>query len=563
MQQYFSRDLRAVEVRQKRRRRRTVFLAALGVVGLVVVYSAIFHVLMDLEGRSYNWPTAIYWTITTMSTLGFGDITFNSTAGRIFSILVLVTGVVVILVLLPYLFIQFVVTPWIKQRERSRIARRVPDSLRRHIVLVGLDNVTQTLIARAKRAEIPTVVLVDDPLEAIKLQDEGYQVMVGPIDSPATYRRAGVDRALMVVSTQADTTNTNVAFTVRAVSREVRIAVTADKKASTDVLELAGADYVMQLSHSLGTELAARVLGTRGESHILDTIGHTKVAEAAVLGTSLVGTTIAEAQEQIQSGTRILAVMQRGKLLRLESSDTLRDGMVLVIAGSQTDLEHYDQQFQNPQNREGPVLILGGGRVGRAVAEAFETSGEAYSIVEQVAQRVPARLHTITGDAADIEILESAGLSEASAVVITTHDDDLNVYLTLYCRRLRPDLQIICRASSEYNVATLYRAGADSVLSYAAIGATGMWNALGHTHRVVLAEGSELFTVDLPKRLQGAELDEQKIYEATGCHVVGALTTSDELTGLTALATDQTNALILLGDRHAERAFRNKYLKKR
>lgn len=561
--QYLSRDLQAVEARQKRRRRRTILLAVLVVVALIFVYSSIFHVLMQHEGREYNWAGAIYWTITTMSTLGFGDITFTSTAGRLFSIIVLATGVVVILMLLPYLFIQFVVTPWLKQRERSRIARRVPETLRGHIVLVGLDTVTQTLIARAKRAEIPTMVLVDDPLEAIKLQDEGYQVMVGPIDSLATYRRAGVERALMVVSTQADTTNTNVTFTVRAVSDKVRIAVTADKTASTDVLQLAGADYVIQLSHSLGTELAARVLGTGGESHVLDTIGHTLVAEAAVQGTSLLGLTLADAQAHIQSGTRILAVLQRGRLLRLKSSDALREGMVLVIAGSQADLQQYDQQFQNPQTLEGPVLILGGGRVGRAVAAAFETSGEAYSIVEQVADRVPEHLHAITGDAADIEVLESAGLSEASAVVITTHDDDLNVYLTLYCRRLRPDLQIIARSSSEYNVATLYRAGADSVLSYAAIGATGMWNTLGHTHRVVLAEGSELFTVELPRRLQGAELDEHKIYEATGCHVVGALNTSGEVTGVETLATDHANQLILLGDRHAERAFRNKYLKKR
>lgn len=562
--QDFTRDLRAVEARQQRRRRRIVLLAGLGVLGVTILYSALFLVLMHHEGRSYNWASAIYWTISTMSTLGYGDIAFESTAGRLFSILVLVTGVVVILVLLPYLFIRFVVTPWLKQREQSRIARRVPETLRDHIVLIGLDTVTQTLVARAKRAKLPTVVLVDDPLEALKLQDEGYQVMVGPFDAPATYRLAGVDRALMVVSTQADTTNTNVAFTVRAVSQDVRIAVTADKKASTDVLELAGADYVMQLSHILGIELAARVLGTRGESHILDTIGDTLVAEAAVQGTPLVGRTVDEAQAYIRSGARILAVMKRGRLLRLSATEALQSGMVLVIAGTKEDLNHYDRQFQNPQKREGPVLILGGGRVGRAVAEAFEASGESYTIIEQEVSRVPSHLNVVAGDAAEIEVLEAAGLQEASAVIITPHDDDLNVYLTLYCRRLRgEDLQIISRASSEYNVATLYRAGADSVLSYAAIGATEMWNALGHTHRVVLAEGSELFTVQLSGRLSASELDDQQIYETTGCHVVGALNAAGELTDIESLTTDETNELILLGSRHAERAFRNKYLKKR
>src|SRR5690625_7635426 len=108
-------------------------------------------------------------------------------------------------------------------------------------------------------------------------------------------------------------------------------------------------------------------------------------------------------------------------------------------------------------------------------------------IVEQVPSRVPDHLHCIEGDAADLEVLENAGLHEASGVVITSHDDDLNVYLTLYCHRLRPDIQVISRATSEHNVATLYRAGADSVLSYAAIGATAIWNTLGRSHSVLLA----------------------------------------------------------------------------
>ena len=49
-------------------------------------------------------------------------------------------------------------------------------------------------------------------------------------------------------------------------------------------------------------------------------------------------------------------------------------------------------------------------------------------------------------------------------MVITTHDDDVNVYLAIYCRRLRPDIAIVARANLDRNVSTLYRAGADAVL---------------------------------------------------------------------------------------------------
>src|SRR3546814_10034171 len=50
---------------------------------LVAIYSGVFHVLMEREGRSHSISTGAYWTLATMSTLGFGDITFNSDAGQI------------------------------------------------------------------------------------------------------------------------------------------------------------------------------------------------------------------------------------------------------------------------------------------------------------------------------------------------------------------------------------------------------------------------------------------------------------------------------------------------
>ncbi len=68
---------------------------------MVTAYSLLFHSIMELEGRQYSWLTGFYWTLTVMTTLGFGDITFHSDLGRFFSIVVLVTGVFFMLILLP------------------------------------------------------------------------------------------------------------------------------------------------------------------------------------------------------------------------------------------------------------------------------------------------------------------------------------------------------------------------------------------------------------------------------------------------------------------------------
>src|SRR5690625_1474029 len=89
---------------------------------LVAVYSTVFELLMAREDRSYSWLTGLYWTLTTMSTLGYGDITFDSQAGQIFSILVLLSGFVTFLVLLPFLAGRLVFGPWMDRRE-SEIGR--------------------------------------------------------------------------------------------------------------------------------------------------------------------------------------------------------------------------------------------------------------------------------------------------------------------------------------------------------------------------------------------------------------------------------------------------------
>ncbi|PON10708.1 potassium transporter TrkA, partial [Candidatus Entotheonella serta] len=88
-------------------------------------------------------------------------------------------------------------------------------------------------------------------------------------------------------------------------------------------------------------------------------------------------------------------------------------------------------------------------------------------------------------------------------MVATTHDDDLNVYLTLLCRHLRPDIQIISRATLERNVPTLHRAGADFVMSYASLGANTIWNFLMQNDVLMISEGLSVFQVSLPTTLVG------------------------------------------------------------
>src|SRR5690625_7593379 len=100
---------------------------------------------MAREGQSHSWASSLYWTITTMSTVGYGDITFTSDLGRLFSLLVLLSGIVLFVVLLPFTVIQLIVEPWRDRREAVRAPPRVPAGLEAHGILVGLARATQSV----------------------------------------------------------------------------------------------------------------------------------------------------------------------------------------------------------------------------------------------------------------------------------------------------------------------------------------------------------------------------------------------------------------------------------
>jgi voltage-gated potassium channel len=523
---------------------------------LVASYTVIFHVLMEREGQQHSWATSVYWTLVTMTTLGFGDITFTSDAGRIFSVVVLLSGVTFLLVLLPFTFIQFVFVPWMERRAAARAPRRLPADTHGHLILTALGPIEDALIRRAKRAGVPYVLLVGELEEALRLHDRGYRVMVGLLDDPDAYRAARIEAAALVAATRADTANTNIVFTIGEISADVPVIATASARASVDILELAGADQVLQLGVVMGRMMAQRVLGTDARSHVIGSLAGLSIAEAGGTGSPLVGQTLAEAQIRARSGVSIIGVWDRGRFQVATAETRIERNTVLILAGDPEQLARYDELYGGSEEPDRPVVVIGGGRVGRQVGRSLAEDGIEFKIIEKLTERVRDPSRYVVGDAAELAVLEEAGIGHAGAVVITTHDDDVNVYLTIYCRRLRPDMQVIARANLDRNVTTLYRAGADAVLSYASIGATAIWNRFRADDTLFVAEGLDVLRVPVPPSLVGKTLAESHLRAHTGCTVV-AVARHDSLEGnpdaWTPLPAE--GELILIGDAEDHQRF--------
>jgi len=505
---------------ERRRRRKTVLVLACIFVILVVAFSFVFHELMAREGRTYSWPTSIYWTMTTMTTLGFGDITFTSDLGRLFSVVVLVSGSAFLLVVLPFTFIQFVFIPWINERERRRAPRTLPESTSGHLILTAFGPIEQALIERADKTGLPYVLVVEDVDEAGRLHDEGRRVVVGALDDPVTYQNARVEQAALVVATQNDQINTNIAFTVREIAPTTSIISSANSPAAVDILEIAGSDHVVQLGEVLGTAMAARALGLGGQSHEIGHFAGLRIAEAGVVGTDIVNRTLQETQLRKRFGVGIIGVWDRGDFTVATGDTTLCDSSILLLAGTAEQLASFDRAFAVDSPAATKAIIIGGGRVGRAAARSLSEDGIDVTIIDRLPERRRPHPTYVIGDAADRAVLDQAGIVDAGAILITTHDDSVNVYLTRYCRGLRPDARIVSRSNLGRNVTTLYRAGADAVLSYAGTGSATIWNHFRGDETLLVAQGLNMFRTPVPRELAGATLAEAHVYRRTHCNVV-------------------------------------------
>lgn len=530
---------------------------------MYVTYSIAFHYIAIYEGvdEGYSWITGFYWTLVTMSTLGFGDIVFHSDLGRIFSMVVLFSGVLFLLILLPFTFIEFFYAPWLKAQNQARAPKKVDEEVKDHVIITHLDSITEALIKKLNAYKIDYVILEPDLQKALDLSDMDYNVVnLDPTDFE-TYKHLNIEEASMIVATGSDTENTNITFTVEEYNPDIKIVTTAASPDSVDVLQLAGANHVLQMGEILGRALARRTLGGDARVHVIGHIDRLVIGESTVQKTPLTGKKIKESNIREKIGVSIVGIWERGKFINPTPDTIIREESVLVLAGTVDQFRTYDELMSIYHVSDHPVVIIGGGRVGRAAAKSLEDRGIDYRMIDKNPARIKDDERHILGDAADISVLHRAGIREAHTTLITTHNDDINIYLTIYCRQLSPEMQIISRTTYEKNISTMHRAGADFVMSYASMGANSFFNILEGQDVMVLAEGLNVFNHRINKKLAGKALKQCNIRNDTGCTVI-AINCEDDSMKINPppdTVLELNREIVLIGSFEAEYAFNDKY----
>ena len=530
------------------------------VAAMVGTYTVLFHLIMLLEGHQHSWITGLYWTLVVMSTLGFGDITFTSDLGRLFSIIVLLSGVVFLLVMLPFLFIRLFYAPWLEARVRLRAPRRVPETMSGHVIVAEYDAIAADLVTRLQSAGVPYVILEPEPMKAARLLGDAVFVAAGENDSRTTYERTRAASARLVFANCEDTANTNITLTVREVAPHVPILAVVEEDESVDILQLSGATTVLPLKRRLGEFLANRAALGGPQAHVIGAWGPLQIAELPARDTSLAGIAVRDTRLRERTGLSIVGLWERGRLQTAYPHTLITHDSVLVLAGTDEQLTALDPFLPQRQAPIAPLIVIGAGKVGQAAAAALRDKGAPVHVIDRderaIAAVAPYASAVFTGDAADRGLLELAGITDTPTVLLTTNDDAMNIYLAVFCRRLNTRLRVVSRITHDRNVEAIHRAGADFVLSYTSLGVEAVMSLLQGHEVLVLGEGVELFATPVPRPLVGKPLRDTAIGSRTGLSVV-ALKDGDRVsTDLSADVTLGAGAeLVMIGSLGQRRQF--------
>jgi CPA2 family monovalent cation:H+ antiporter-2 len=121
-----------------------------------------------------------------------------------------------------------------------------------------------------------------------------------------------------------------------------------------------------------------------------------------------------------------------------------------------------------PPALDGHIVLCGFGRVGSAVAEAFETFGRPYVVIEtdpQIVKGLRARgIPSVYGDASSRALLEVAGASRAALAVIALPEVERVHLAVAHLRTLNPDIPILARAHDPGARDRLVAEGANEVI---------------------------------------------------------------------------------------------------
>jgi voltage-gated potassium channel len=291
-----------------------------------------------------SWPyvDAFYMTVIVLSTVGLGGIKELSPEGKLFTVGLIVLGVVVVgygINTLAQRILEIQFTTYLGRRRMEKETKRLKD----HFILCGAGRVGSRVIKEFVQHQVPFVVIEKNEGVAQRLASEGYLTIHGDAADEEILRKAGVERArglIAAISTDAD--NVYVTLTAKGLRPDLLVVARAQEENAARKLLKAGADKVILPAQSAGQILAQSVLKPH-VAHFIESVTagdmaqlNLQLEEILISGSSrIAGLTLQQSEIRQNLGIIILAMKRKDGLMQFNPrpDSVIESGDFLIALG--------------------------------------------------------------------------------------------------------------------------------------------------------------------------------------------------------------------------------------
>ena len=295
---------------------------------------------------------ALYLTVTTVSTVGYGDVVAKSDAGRLFTIVLILFGVGSAFYVFTSVF-QVVLEGKLRDVLGRRGIQRRIENLSGHIIVCGAGRVGNVVMDRLLQDKEPFVVIDQDATIWQSLVDRGLLAIQGDATLDSILLQAGVRKARGIITTIShDAENVYVTLTARNLNPDPAFSIVAraNRAEAIEKLKRSGATNVIS-PEIMGGRQMATAMTKPAIVDLMDNVFyneelHLDIAEIRVSpSSSLVGTSLAVCGIKEQYDSLIVGIHRQGNLMtHIAATEIIEVGDVLLVIGHRDRLSELQRR---------------------------------------------------------------------------------------------------------------------------------------------------------------------------------------------------------------------------
>lgn len=316
-----------------------VRLLRLSLLSLVILVAFGTVVYMLLEGM--NVIDALYMTVITITTVGFGEVKPLSPAGRVFTAILIILGVGAATSAISNA-ISIALGPRLWRTIRKRTMERLLMDIKDHYIVCGYGRMGRQVIGDLQTRNEPFVLIDMRPEIEDLCLEEGIPIVIGDATRDETLHEAGIERARgLVAALDTDPDNVMTVLTARELNPRLFIVARVSQSESESKLRRAGANRVVS-PYQIGGHRIALALLRPAVNDFMDSIFHFERGLDVDIGqlyvrpdSDLAGKTVATSGLRTTHNVNILAIQKPNKeiIITPDIRTELAAGVTLIVIG--------------------------------------------------------------------------------------------------------------------------------------------------------------------------------------------------------------------------------------